>query len=86
MPFPDTRSAIMKARREEDKDYTMYIAMQELVQMAGRGMRAADDRHEVLLVDDQADWFLQKYRHFAPEWFMDSYKRVRNVLSPPEKL
>lgn len=86
VPFPDTRSAVMKARQAMDKDYTMYIAMQELVQMAGRGMRAADDRHEVLICDDQADWFLQKYRHFAPEWFMDSYRRVRNVPNPPEKL
>jgi ATP-dependent DNA helicase DinG len=86
IPFPDTRSSIMKARHAQDKDYTMYIAMQELVQMAGRGMRAADDRHEVLIVDDNADWFLQKYRHFAPEWFMDSYRRVRNVPDPPRKL
>jgi Rad3-related DNA helicase len=86
VPFPDTRSAIMKARQGEDKDYTMYIAMQELVQMAGRGMRAADDRHEVLIVDDQFYWFKSKYSHYAPDWFLDSVRTVRNVPNPLEKL
>lgn len=86
VPFPDSRSNIMRARCESDKDYSAYLAMQELVQASGRGMRSAQDRHEVLVVDDNIRWFLWKYKHFAPGWFLESHKTVSNVPDPPPKL
>lgn len=46
VPFPDSRDPIMQARTLQDRDYPAYIAMQQLVQAVGRGMRAPDDQCE----------------------------------------
>jgi ATP-dependent DNA helicase DinG len=75
MPFPDTRSKILKARCKHDKDYAMYLAMQELVQASGRGMRASDDWCDNFVVDDNVSWFLNKYKKFSPDWFAGSYRK-----------
>lgn len=83
IPFPDTRSKVLKAREDLDKDYGPYVAMQQLVQACGRGMRAADDWCENLVIDDQWVWFIQKYRSFAPEWFL---RAVRTSMTVPEAL
>ena len=84
IPFPDTTSKIMKWRCKDDKDLSMYLAMQELVQTCGRGVRAVDDWAEALIVDDSAVWFLSKYKHFAPSWFLEGYRKVRMIPEPPE--
>lgn len=75
VPFPDTRDAVMQARSARDKDYFAYITMQQIVQMAGRGMRSADDACATFIVDDQWSWFRQKYKSFAPKWFIDACGR-----------
>lgn len=51
VPWPSTQSKIMKARTENDPDYMHYIAMQEIVQAAGRGTRAPDDHCECFTPD-----------------------------------
>ena len=58
--------------------------MQELVQTCGRGVRAVDDWCENLIVDDSAVWFLSKYNHFAPSWFLEGKRTVRMIPEPPE--
>ena len=80
VPFPDARSKILKARCKDDKDYAMYLAMQELVQASGRGMRAPDDWCDVFVVDDNISWFLGKYKDFSPGWFTKSY--VKKTIIP----
>lgn len=82
LPYPDTSTAIMKARTSEDSDYTSYLAAQTLVQMCGRGMRAEDDVCESLVIDDNFLWFVRKYRDFLPRWFMDAVKFVRTNPEP----
>lgn len=82
IPFPDTRNKVMAARTKEDATYGHFIAMQTLVQMCGRGMRAADDLCENLIVDDHAKWFIPKWREFAPKWFMESYTSVNIIPNP----
>lgn len=84
IPFPDTQSKIMKIRCKDDKDLSMYLAMQELVQTCGRGVRAGDDWCENLIVDDSAQWFLSKYKRFSPSFFLEGYRRVRMIPEPPE--
>lgn len=84
--FMDTRSAIEKARSEDDKDYVAYEAMQQLVQACGRGMRAEDDRCQVMVIDDNARWFVPKYAHFAPRWFSEAWVWGSTVPRPLEKL
>lgn len=84
VPFPDTRNKVMEARQKRDPDYFAYVAAQNLVQMAGRGMRSSDDWCQNFIVDDQWGWFGKKYGHFMPQWFMDAC-RVSNSIPAPMK-
>lgn len=86
IPFPDSRSPVVKARTAVDKDYPAYIAMQELVQAVGRGMRAADDQCETFILDDNCRWFISKYRGLAPKWFLEAFKRIETLPVPPPAL
>lgn len=86
IPFPDTRSLITEARTKQDKDYGPYVAMQTIVQAAGRGMRSAEDRCEVLVIDSQFDWFFPKYKHFAPRWFREAVQYAATIPAPLPKL
>jgi ATP-dependent DNA helicase DinG len=86
VPFPDGRDPILQARSTTDKDYGAYIAMQEIVQAVGRGMRAADDQCETFIIDGNMGWFLSKHRSMAPQWFMQAYKVVAQIPPPPAAL
>lgn len=86
VPFPDTRSAVLKARILKDKQYGNYLAAQDLVQMAGRGMRAVDDRFETFVVDDHVNWFIWSSKQLFPKWFLDAYRKVDRVPKPLAKL
>jgi len=86
VPYPDTRSNIMKARCKDDKEYSPYIAMVTLQQMCGRGIRAKDDWCENFILDNTLNnWFLHKYRHFAQEWFLEAI-RVSGLVGKPVSL
>lgn len=82
IPFPDRRNPVTEARTKHDPDYPAYIAMQELVQAVGRGMRSADDQCETVIFDSNCGWFMQKYRDLAPAWFMAAYRRVETLPEP----
>lgn len=86
VPFPDGRSKILKARKEVDKEYSMYYTMQKLVQALGRGMRSKADRCENFIVDDSIEWFRRQYSHLAPRSFHLFFKRVEVLPQPPEAL
>ncbi len=83
IPFPDTRPLVTQARSQSDKDYAAYIAAQTLVQMAGRGMRDEMDVCETIVIDDNWKWFLWKYRHLFPGWFMEACKTSVTIPKPP---
>lgn len=86
IPFPDTRPPVTAARTAIDARYPMYVAMQELVQAVGRGMRAPDDQCETFIVDDHANWFLGKHANLAPRWFRKAVRRVERAPDPPPPL
>lgn len=86
VPFPDTRSAIARARIKSTPGYRDHLTMQTLVQMCGRGMRAADDRCETFIVDQHARWFLEQAGELAPRWFTESIVRTGRRVRPAEKL
>jgi Rad3-related DNA helicase len=86
VPWPDSREPVIAARTVKDKSYPAYLAMQDLVQAVGRGMRSAEDRCETLILDDHVRWFLVKYRSFAPQWFLDAFRSVMTIPPPPPKL
>jgi Rad3-related DNA helicase len=86
VPWPDSREPVIAARTVKDKSYPAYLAMQDLVQAVGRGMRSAEDRCETLILDDHVRWFLAKYRSFAPQWFLSSFRSAMTIPPPPPKL
>ena len=84
IPYPDTRDPVMKERTKDDKDWTSFMAMETLVNEAGRGTRSRLDKCEVLIVDDSWKWFYPSYKQFAPTWFQD--RVVGSVASVPDPL
>jgi len=81
LPFPDSRSLVLKARAESDERYSAYLTMLALVQAVGRGTRAVDDWCETFIIDDHARWFIPKYKDLAPKWFLEA---VRTSLTLPK--
>ncbi len=86
VPFPDSRSPIVKARQADDPEYGPYHAMQDLVQMVGRLMRSKEDRGETVIPDDHIEWFRKRYGHLAPRNFHATFKTVTTVPPAPPKL
>lgn len=86
VPFPDMRSKIMQAREHDDSEYGPYLAMTEMVQAFGRGMRSKDDACENFICDRHMEWFEPRYRHLAPKWFRGFYSRVETLPAPPPRL
>ena len=86
VPWPDSREPVMQARTAKDKAYPAYLAMQDLVQAVGRGMRSAEDQCETLILDDHCKWFVSSYRHYAPRWFLDAYRSTLTIPVPPPPL
>lgn len=88
VPFLDTRNPISKARIASDDDYGLYVAMQSIIQMAGRGMRAQDDHCETLITDDQFLWFYGKCLKlgFVPAWFAPAVRLGCTIPRAPERL
>jgi Rad3-related DNA helicase len=79
VPFIEQKNPVVKARCDIDKEYSMYLAMQKLVQGVGRIVRDFSDWGETMIPDDNIGWFLSRYRHLAPKGF--SVKPVTGV--PP---
>lgn len=81
VPFPETRSAVMKARKERDHEYPFYLAAQDLEQARGRIMRAPTDMGESVIIDDHILWFARQYGHLFTKNF-----RVKCLDALPEPL
>ncbi len=84
VPFVDSRSPLLQARHRSDKTYINYLTALELIQQCGRGMRAADDTCENLIVDDHIEWFwpaANKQKLF-PDWFKRAYRRTSGIPEP----
>ena len=79
-------SPVVAARCAEDRDFDNFSAMKQLVQMAGRGMRFAEDQCETFVTDDQFKWFWNTNRKFAPGWFIAACRNDGSIPAPPRKL
>jgi len=82
--FIDTRNKLSKARCDSDPDYSPYIAMQQLIQACGRGVRSITDWCESIIIDDNIGWFLKRHKQFAPRWFLQAYKSLQTLPEPPD--
>jgi Rad3-related DNA helicase len=81
LPFPDMQSKAMQERKNRDRGYASYLAMQSLVQASGRAMRFPEDRAETFIVDDSVGWFMNQNRLMAPNWFR--MQRVEGKIPEP---
>jgi len=86
VPWPDSREPVIEARTVKDKTYPAYLAMQDLVQAVGRGMRSETDQCETFILDDHVRWFISKYRTFAPQWFLDAFRSSITIPPAPTRL
>jgi Rad3-related DNA helicase len=86
VPFPDSRSAILRARAKADKEYPMYLAAQETMQATGRGMRAEDDQCETFILDESFFWFVRRYKKFFSRAFLEAIVYVRSIPKALPKL
>jgi len=78
VPFIDNRPAVIQARAKSDRKYLDYIAMVELIQMAGRGVRSESDFCNTYIIDDNfAAWFFPRNRDLVPKWFRSAIRKVR---------
>ena len=86
IPFPDTRPAIVQARKQADPGYADHLTMQTTVQAVGRAMRAEDDQCETFVVDEHSLWFLHQHRALAPRWFLDAISVIKAWPEVPQRL
>lgn len=86
VPFPDSRSAVMKERLKRDPEYGHYVAAQDIVQACGRGNRFPGDRCQNFIVDDSISWFVWKYKHLFPGYFHKFYRKSAIVPPPLRKM
>ncbi len=89
VPFPNTRSAIAKARCAHIPEYRERVTMQTLVQAIGRGMRASDDACETFIVDEHARWFMKPgspASKYAPSYVLDAVVVTNRIPAPPSRL
>ena len=72
LPLPAKSSAV-ETERLRDGEYRMNVAIQTLVQQAGRARRHAADRCEVVVFDAMGKWAIgsprEPWRGHAPKWF-----------------
>lgn len=88
MPFPYLGSAVIRARAKADKQYMNYLTALRLVQMSGRGMRAADDRCETFILDSNAVWFMAAAgkQGLIPGWFKAALKHITMIPQAPPRV
>lgn len=86
VPFPDTRSPIMKARIRATPRYRDIMTAQKLVQMVGRGMRSEEDTCTTYVIDDHARWFVNNNREFFPDYFLDAIVPTGRLPPPRPRL
>jgi ATP-dependent DNA helicase DinG len=82
VPFPDSRSNLWRERITQHRKFPFYQAWQTIIQAAGRGVRAPDDRCESFIVDWHFKWLHDGYGQFAPKWFLDAIQWPRHIPKP----
>ena len=74
----------MQAQLKRDETYADYLTSQDLTQYYGRINRANDDFGITFILDDHIEWFIKKYEHFFPQYFLEAFQRIDSVIDPPD--
>jgi len=85
-PFPDLKSAVMKARMDKDGSYLSYEMAMTLVQSTGRGTRADDDQCENFVIDDSVQAALKRFPGHYPNWWRGLVRHMVEVPQAPKAL
>lgn len=87
VPFLDRSDPVLNLRCSMDPTYGTYRTTQDLLQMAGRGMRREDDRCETFVIDDNISWFLfRDAKPFLSRTFLQSYAKRNSLPANPPKV
>jgi ATP-dependent DNA helicase DinG len=86
VPFPDSRSLIMQERQKLDSELAYNIAWQTIIQAAGRGCRAEDDKCETFIIDKHFGWLHTNHGYLAPRWFLEAIQYHTVLPKPLPKL
>ena len=76
LPFPYLGDPMVKIRMEQFPELSSLDTAQTIVQMAGRGMRAADDTCETYILDANWKWFWGRNWQLFPQWFREAVKHL----------
>lgn len=80
VPFASSADPLFKQRCKQDPNYRFECAAQTIIQMAGRGMRAASDWVECFIADDHFSYLRSKTSW--PSWFSASWRQYETVPPP----
>jgi Rad3-related DNA helicase len=71
VPFPSSGDPWIQARKSETDGAVWYEerTMIDILQAAGRIMRAADDSGVTYILDSHFEWLLRKHWRSLPDWF-----------------
>ncbi len=86
IPYPDTRSPVMRMRQELDEKYGGNVAAAEMVQMAGRIIRGPEDKGETFIVDGsfagKGGWFFRAHLDNFPKWWRQAFRVEETIPAP----
>ncbi len=82
VPWPNPTEPLTAARTRDDSDYPAYHALTQIVQAAGRIVRAEDDYGETFVLDDHVDWMMKRYPRMVPTWFANAYRSAESMPRP----
>lgn len=90
MPFPVSTDKIVQARTRHNEKYKDIITATELIQMAGRIVRADDDTGETFILDSDFQWwfFNRKFGNkvLCPRWFIEAVRTDQTLGVPLPKI
>ena len=80
VPFASSTDPVFKARCKQDESYRFECAALLIIQMCGRGMRAADDMVECIVIDDHYSYL--RWKTTWPTWVKAAWRVSTTVPSP----
>lgn len=83
VPYPYAESRVMQERCK-DVEYRNHCAVQDLVQQCGRGMRSAEDRCQIFILDNNIGRLIAQTKQHCPGYF--KVHKVSAIPAPSPKL
>ena len=72
IPYPYLGDKQVSRRMEVDPDWYVWQTCLKLVQSYGRIFRSETDWGSAYIFDSGAQYFIHKYKHILPKWFLEA--------------